>query len=318
VEPSVVVSDLSKVYATGVRALNGVSFEVLPGEIFAYLGRNGSGKTTTVRVLTTLSKPTGGRVLVRGVDVVANPRVTRGHIGVTLQAASLDPTMTGHEHLSFVLRCWGRGRRAAATEADELLSEFDLASAGHHVIRTYSGGMQRRLDLAGALVQRPRVLFLDEPTNGLDAQSRRALWRRVRDLRQHDVAVFLTTQYLEEAETLADRLAILREGQIVAQGTADDVKAASGQSRLRLKLARGYDASVLEPAITLSAPDPEEWVTVSAHIPETPLASLNRLEQAGFDVQAFRFEPPTLEEAFIGITGQAVTEGKDVSEAAPA
>ena len=226
------VDGLTKMYPGGIEAVRGVSFSVAAGEVFAYLGRNGQGKTTTVRILSTLTAPTGGSARIRGVDVVREPARVKPFIGVTMQAAALDPGMTGREHLRFVARLWGRSAAEAARTADALLEGFSLQDAADRQIRTYSGGMQRRLDLAGALVHRPSVLFLDEPTTGLDAQSRRALWERVRRLRDEGTAVFLTTQYLEEADVLADRVAVIEAGRLVAVDTATELKRRTGSATL--------------------------------------------------------------------------------------
>jgi ABC-2 type transport system ATP-binding protein len=224
--------ELSKTYAGGAAALRGVSFSVSAGEIFAYLGRNGQGKTTTVRILATLTAATGGHASVAGHDVAAAPGAVRRSIGVTMQAAALDGEMTGREHLVFLGRLWGMGRAVAVDRAAELIAWFELKDAADRPIGTYSGGMRRRVDLAGALVARPSVLFLDEPTTGLDVQSRRALWAQVRAFRDAGTTVFLTTQYLEEADVLADRVAIIEGGRIVAIDSPASLKAATRSSSL--------------------------------------------------------------------------------------
>jgi ABC-2 type transport system ATP-binding protein len=230
--PAIEVEDLAKTYANGVEALRGVSFRVSPGEVLAYLGRNGQGKTTTVRILATLTAPTAGVARVAGHDVVRESHAVRSRIGVTMQAAALDPEMTGREHLEFVTGLWGRPPHEVRTIAADLLEAFSLVAAADRQIQTYSGGMKRRLDLAGALVNRPRVLFLDEPTTGLDAQSRRALWSRVRELREDGTAVLLTTQYLEEADALADRVAVIEAGRIVAADAPTALKRSTGAATL--------------------------------------------------------------------------------------
>ena len=223
---------LAKTYPGGVEALRGVSFVVPAGEVFAYLGRNGQGKTTTVRILATLTAATRGSASVAGHDVATAPGAVRRSIGVTMQAAALDGEMTGREHLVFLARLWGMGRTSAVDRAGELLASFELEDAADRPIGTYSGGMRRRVDLAGALVARPSVLFLDEPTTGLDVHSRRALWEQVRALRDAGTTVFLTTQYLEEADALADRVAIIEGGRIVAIDAPASLKAATRSSTL--------------------------------------------------------------------------------------
>lgn len=210
---------LGKTYANGVTALTDLDLTLVHGEILAFLGRNGAGKSTTVRLLTTLTRPTTGTATVAGYDIVRQPEQVVRRIGVTMQDAALDPTMTGREHLTLLARLWGYDGAAAAQRTSALLEEFGLTRAADRVIRTYSGGMRRRLDIAGAVLTRPAVLFLDEPTTGLDAQSRRALWERVQAMRDDGVAAFLTTQYLEEAEELADRVAIVHDGRVAAAGT---------------------------------------------------------------------------------------------------
>jgi len=226
------VDGLTKTYPGGIEAVRGVSFSVAAGEVFAYLGRNGQGKTTTVRILSTLTAPTGGWARIRGFDVARQRAKVKPLIGVTMQAAALDPGMTGREHVTFIARLWGSSAAEARRTASELLEGFSLQDAADRQIRTYSGGMQRRLDLAGALTHHPSVLFLDEPTTGLDAQSRRALWDRVRGLRDAGTAVFLTTQYLEEADALADRVAVIEQGRLVAVDSATGLKRRTGSATL--------------------------------------------------------------------------------------
>ena len=223
---------VTKTYTTGVEALRGVSLSVGYGEIVAYLGRNGQGKSTTIRILSTLTTPTSGSARVAGHDVMVDPRAVRSAIGVTMQSSSLDPEMTGREHLTFVARLGGLPRVDAARRVREQIDAFSLGAVADRRIGTYSGGTQRRLDLASALVFRPSVVFLDEPTTGLDAQSRRALWDIVRDLRDDGAAVLLTTQYLEEADALADRVAIVEGGRLVATDTPSGLKRTAGVASL--------------------------------------------------------------------------------------
>jgi len=237
--------DLSKSFGDR-HAVRGVSFEVAPGEIFGYLGRNGSGKTTTVRMLTTLTRPTSGGAWVAGVDVAREPAAVRRRIGVTMQDAALDPAMIGTEHLVLAGRLLGLSKPSAVARADELLELFGLSGDGSRRISTYSGGMQRRLDIATSLIGEPEILFLDEPTNGLDPQSRRALWAEIRRLRSNGVTIFLTTQYLEEADQLADRLAIIDEGTIIAEGSPAELKRRHGKREITV---RAGNAPTLERAL---------------------------------------------------------------------
>jgi daunorubicin resistance ABC transporter ATP-binding subunit len=215
-----------------VLAVRGVSVEVQSGEIFGFLGRNGSGKTTTVRMLTTLTRPTAGAAYVGGVDVLADPAGVRALVGVTMQEAALDPNMTGREHLALVARLWGFSKERARDRSEALLELFGLRADGSRRISTYSLGMQRRLDIATSLLAEPRVLFLDEPTTGLDPQSRRALWDEIRRLRDEGATVFLTTQYMEDADQLADRLAIIDGGSIIAEGSPPALKREHGKKQI--------------------------------------------------------------------------------------
>src|SRR5215218_8866483 len=211
--PAIEVHDLAKRYEpAGVDALTDVSFSVAEGEIFGLLGRNGAGKSTTVRILTTLLRPTGGWARILGIDVVAEPAAVRHLLGVALQDAALDELMTGREHLVLAAQVGGMRTDAAKSRADELLETFGLTAAADRIAARYSGGMRRRLDVSMALVRNPRVLFLDEPTTGLDPQSRRALWDLIRDLRDKGATIFLTTQYLAEADELADRVSVVHDG----------------------------------------------------------------------------------------------------------
>jgi len=218
-----------------VRVLDDLAFTVQPGEIFALLGANGAGKTTTIGILTTLVRPTTGTAIVAGCNVVDDPVGVRRRIALTGQSAAVDDVLTGRENLMMLGRLSGLSRRAAKTRAAELLDQFDLAAAGARRVGTYSGGMRRRLDLALSFVVTPEVLFLDEPTTGLDTRSRRELWDVIRSLAAAGTTVFLTTQYLEEADRLADRIALLDGGRIVATGTADELKALVGGESVEVR-----------------------------------------------------------------------------------
>src|SRR4249920_3560507 len=228
---------LRKRYGT-VEALRGVDLTVETGTVFGLLGPNGAGKTTAVRILTTLLRPDGGRARVDGIDVLTEPARLRARIGVAGQNAAVDENLTGFENLEMVGRLYHLGRRAARERARELLEEFDLAEAGERVVKTYSGGMRRRLDLGGALVARPPVLFLDEPTTGLDPRSRIGLWEVIEQLVDRGTTLLLTTQYLEEADKLADAIAVIDHGRVIAEGTADELKSQVGGDVLELEVVR--------------------------------------------------------------------------------
>jgi daunorubicin resistance ABC transporter ATP-binding subunit len=297
------VEQLAKVYAGGTEALRDVTFHVDEGEIFGYLGRNGGGKTTTVRILTGLTRPTGGRARVAGLDVVERSDEIRTRIGVTLQEAALDELLTGREFLTLVASLWGMPRTAARARADELLELFDLAAAAGRRVGTYSGGMQRRLDLAAALVRRPEVLFLDEPTTGLDPQSRRALWDEIRRLRGEGTTVFLTTQYLEEAEALADRLAVVHEGRIVALGTPEALRSRLGGTVLRLRTTpadAGRAAARLAGRAQLI--DGGTTVEVGLTGPEDALEAAAALAALGIRADDVEIRRPSLEDVFLTLT----------------
>ncbi len=247
--PAIEVVNLQRAFSAEVLAVAGIDLEVAEGEIYSFLGPNGAGKTTTVRMLTTLLRPTGGSARVAGHDVVAEPAAVRGAIGVALQEAALDPLMTGEELIRMQATLHGLPRPEGHERSRELLRRVGLTDAAKRRVGTYSGGMKRRLDLASALVHRPSVLFLDEPTTGLDPVSRKAIWEEVAELNDEGTTVFLTTQYLEEADQLADRVGIISSGRIVAEGTPASLKAEVGKPRLELTLAAGSEvdcAGVLE------------------------------------------------------------------------
>ncbi len=230
---AITVRGLGKAFGA-VPVLRGLDLDVAPGEIFALLGPNGAGKTTTISILTTLLRPDEGIATVAGFDVAREPGEVKRRIALTGQSAAVDDVLTGVENLVMLCRLSGLGRRTASARARELLERFDLADAGSRRVGTYSGGMRRRLDLALSFVVAPQVLFLDEPTTGLDTRSRRELWDVIRSLAASGTTVFLTTQYLEEADLLADRIAVLDDGRIVAVGTAAELKAHVGVDTLEL------------------------------------------------------------------------------------
>jgi len=300
---AVEVHGLGKTFGA-IRALDDVTFSIEAGQVLGLLGRNGSDKTTTVRILATLTLPSEGDARVCGFDVLANRNEVRRRIGVTMQAAALDPDMTGREHLELIAGAWGAGH-ATRDRAEQLLAELGLAAAADRVIATYSGGMRRRVDLAAALVNEPEVLFLDEPTTGLDAQSRRALWERVRQLRDSGTAVLLTTQYLEEADVFADQLAILDGGRIVAAGTPSGVKERHSSTVVRLRPAR--PAHLGAAGLTAYA-EPGGWVRFEVESPAGALALVERMRAAGAEVAELSIAPPTLEEAFLALTGATTLE----------
>ena len=294
---------LGKAYPGAVRALDQVSFRTAYGEVFAYLGRNGSGKTTTIRILTTLTAATTGTARVAGHDVARDPVAVRRAIGVTMQQAALDETMTGRELLDFLAALWELPRTAARVRIGEVVDRLGLGGVLDRRIATYSGGTRRRLDLAGALLHRPKVLFLDEPTTGLDPQSRRALWEQVRELRDHGSAIFLTTQYLEEAAQLADRIAILQAGRLVAQDTPAGLRRRQGGLRLRLRLdqhsaRRGWTGDGHD-----GLPNRDGWITRPVASVDQAHLILDELVRAGDPIAEVHLDEPTLEDAYLALTG---------------
>jgi ABC-2 type transport system ATP-binding protein len=304
-EPAIETAKLGKVYAGEVRALDEVSFRTGYGEVFAYLGRNGSGKTTTIRILTTLTAATTGTARVAGHDVARDPAAVRRAIGVTMQHAALDETMTGRELLSFLAALWELPRGAAAARIGEVVDRLGLGGVLDRRIATYSGGTRRRLDLAGALLHRPAVLFLDEPSTGLDPQSRRALWEQVRELRDQGSAIFLTTQYLEEAAQLADRIAVLHGGRLAAEDTPDGLRRGRGGLRLRVRVDR--------------RPDHQGWITRPVASAGQAHQVLDGLVASGAAIGEFHLDEPTLEDAYLALTAtQSSTAPSAAMAAVPA
>jgi ABC-2 type transport system ATP-binding protein len=318
---AIVVAGLERAFGE-VRAVQGIDLAVEEGEIYAFLGPNGAGKTTTVRMLTTLLLPTGGTATVAGRDVVKEARAVRASIGVALQEAALDPLMTGRELIRLQATLQGLPTTEGRRRADDLLERVDLAAAADRRVGTYSGGMQRRLDLAAALVHEPRVLFLDEPTTGLDPVSRKTIWEEVRALNDDGTTVFLTTQYLEEADQLADDVAIIDSGRIVAEGTPDSLKSEIGDPHIQLHLADGSVPEaelVLAPLGKLLPPKDGKCVEVevpngAADIPRVVRA----LDEAGIVVESLELVRPTLDDVFVAKTGYHLEqESEEAAEAEP-
>jgi ABC-2 type transport system ATP-binding protein len=310
---------LAREFPGGIVAVAGIDFDVAEGEIYAFLGPNGAGKTTTVRMLTTLLRPTGGSARVAGHDVVHESHAVRGSIGVALQEAALDPLMTGEELMLLSATLHGIPGREAKRRAGSLLERVGLSGAADRRVGTYSGGMRRRLDLGMALVHEPRVLFLDEPTTGLDPLSRRAIWDEVRALNDAGTTVFLTTQYLEEADVLADRVGIIAAGSMAAEDTPEALKAGVGKSHLELRLADG-DAQQAREIVgrfgrCLKASNGNVAVTLENGAADVaPI--VRALDEAGLLVESLDVVDPTLDDVFLATTGQTLEGAEDSAPAA--
>ena len=307
---SIEVEDLVREFKKGPRAVDGINLRVDPGEIYGFLGPNGAGKSTTVHMLTTLLPPTSGAARVAGYDVVKEGPKVRKAIGAALQEAALDPLLTGREHLRLQMAMHGIGGDERKRRADELLERVGLTDAADRKVNGYSGGMKRRLDLALALVHRPRVLFLDEPTTGLDVQSRTALWEEVGRLAKEDgVTVFLTTQYLEEADVLADRVGIIDRGRIVAEGTPEELKAEIGCSTVEALPTnaeeQGAVATVLERFGSRTTGFSPGTVAVQLASSDGHLADIVRaLDAEGVRIAHLQIHEPTLDDVFLAKTGR--------------
>ncbi|PRC46190.1 daunorubicin/doxorubicin resistance ABC transporter ATP-binding protein DrrA [Mycobacterium sp. ITM-2017-0098] len=293
-----------------VAALTDVSFAVPKGSILALLGHNGAGKTTAVQILSTLIPPSAGRALVAGFDVVEQATQVRESIGVTGQSACLDELLTGRENLTLFGRLRGLRRKAALRRAGDLIEQFELGHAADRPVQTYSGGMRRRVDIAIALVSTPKVLFLDEPTTGLDPRSRRQVWELVSSLAAEGVTVLLTTQYLEEADVLSDSIVILNAGRVVARGTAEELKARTGATFCQVTLVHARDIPHVSEALSgIDEVDvDEETNTVSVRAADgvgTLGEVVRRTEQLGVELIDISLRKPTLDEVFLHLTPAA-------------
>jgi len=315
-DAAILVEGLVREFPGGVRAVDGIDLVVGWGEIYGFLGPNGAGKSTTVSILTTLLPPTGGRALVGGYDVLKEGPAVRRLIGASLQRCALDPYLTAWEHIVLQGTLHGLSRRESLERGGELLHRLGLGEAAERKVRTYSGGMQRRLDLALALLHRPRLLFLDEPTTGLDVQSRTALWEEIRALANGGVTVFLTTQYLEEADALADRVGIIDRGRLVAEGSPAELKAQIGRPALEaIPAKRALRSRLLELLRNFGEPvelGDGEGVTIRLERGTAELAEVVRaVDGAGIEVADLRIHAPTLDDVFLAKTGRRLEGSKE-------
>jgi ABC-2 type transport system ATP-binding protein len=303
---------LTKSFGT-TRALTGLDLSVEEGTILAVLGPNGAGKTTAVRILTTLTRPDAGSAVVAGYDVVQNPAEVRRRIGVTGQYATLDELLTGRENLEMIGRLYRLSAHRAQSRASDLLEQFDLVEAGARLVKTYSGGMRRRLDLASSLIASPPVLFLDEPTTGLDPRSRLNMWDLIADLVANGTTILLTTQYLEEADRLANDIAVVDHGHVIARGTADQLKARVGGERLELKIGPGSDLAAAARILTTfghgstQVDERERLATVSVDASPGLLSRVVlALNEAEIQVDQSALQRPTLDDVFLALTGREI------------
>lgn len=315
---SIEAAGIVKRYAGDVTALNGLGFSVAAGTIFGLLGPNGAGKSTTVKVLTTLSRPDEGSAIVAGFDVLREPERVRRVIGTVGQRIAVDPAATGRENLELEGRIHGLGGRDLRARIDELLDRFALRDAADRVARTYSGGMQRKLDVAMGLVHRPRVLFLDEPTTGLDPEARAELWAEIERLMRHEgLTILLTTHYLEEADRLASRLAIVDHGRVIATGSPDELKAGLRGDAIVVELAdgtadqRAITALARVPGIAESLVDGRSLRARAERGASAVPAVLSALEGAGIGVASVTVSRPSLDDVYLRHTGRAFRQTEE-------
>lgn len=310
-DTAIAIEDLRKSFKN-LEVLKGLNLEVKRGTILALLGPNGAGKTTTVKILSTLLRPDSGRVIVNGHDVMENPDGVRASIGLTGQYAAVDEYLTGAENLHMMGRLYHLSRAVLEERIHALLAQFDLVEASSRIVKTYSGGMRRRLDLAASLIATPPIVFLDEPTTGLDPRSRLQMWKNIEALVEGNTTILLTTQYLEEADKLADRIAVLDHGKIIVEGTADELKNKVGKERLEFTLREGQD---FQKALRVIGGEAQkaDAATRSISIATTGTVHeikrvLNALETHGIEIESLSVHKPTLDDVFLQFTGHSVQE----------
>jgi ABC-2 type transport system ATP-binding protein len=297
-----------------LRAVDGVDLRIPAGGVYGVLGPNGAGKTTTIRILATLLEPDGGMATVLGRDVVAEAAEVRSRVALTGQFASLDEDLTGLENLLLLSRLYGYGRAAAKARATELLAAFDLTEAANKQVKAFSGGMRRRIDIAGSIVVRPDLMFLDEPTTGLDPRSRNQVWEIVRALVGAGTTILLTTQYLEEADQLADRIAVIDHGRVIAEGTSGELKASVGSGAVKVRVAEPADrdevARLLAESLGAEPILESDPASVSMRVsnPTAVAGALQRVGDRGLLISEYSLGQPSLDEVFLALTGRPTEE----------
>lgn len=305
------VNDLQKSFGK-LKVLTGITFSVQRGTILALLGPNGAGKTTTIRILSTLLEADGGQATINGYDVAAEPDNVRSSIGLTGQFAAVDGYLTGEENLQMMGRLYRLSSADVARRTRELLEQVDLIEASKRPVRTYSGGMKRRLDLAMSLIAAPPIIFLDEPTTGLDPRSRMAMWDMIKQLAKSGTTILLTTQYMEEADQLADRIVVIDGGTVIAEGTADSLKARVGSDRLELVIAKGssYEKArqIIDDKSLQADPERRAFSVASKGGVKKLKDMLQQLEAANINVESVSLHRPTLDDVFLTLTGHAATQ----------
>jgi ABC-2 type transport system ATP-binding protein len=311
---AIVVKGLRKSYKD-LEVLRGVNFSVKRGTILALLGPNGAGKTTTIKILGTLLEPNGGKARVNGYDVIAESDKVRASIGLTGQYAAVDGYLTGRENLQMIGRLYRLTKDVAAQRADELLEQFDLLEALKRPVKNYSGGMRRRLDLAMSLIASPPIIFLDEPTTGLDPRSRMTMWSLIKKLADGGTTILLTTQYMEEADHLADNVVVIDRGVVIAEGTPDSLKSKVGADRVELTIAKKSSLTAAEKALEgekVSVDHDSRSLSIAATGGASKLRQvLQRLEDAKVSIESVSLHRPTLDDVFLSLTGHgAAAEGK--------